>query len=114
MAKRKYKLKDVYDYLLEQYNLEWKLFQIKVWNLNYNDHERGVRAWNFYGKDGTELCVIAIVYMGEKQKHIRLRVTNDELEIYEINPYLHYYKAPEVEWKDFLAERYGKEQGLQK
>jgi len=106
MAKRNYKLQDVYDYLKQEYNLEWRLFQIKARNVDYSDYERGVRAWNFGGKDGTELCVIAIVYQNNKRKTVRLRVTNDELEIYEINPYLHYYKAPKVEWKDFLSSRY--------
>ena len=105
MAKRNYKLQDVYDYLKEYYNLDWKLCQI----ISLND-QHGVRQWNFDGKEGIELCVIAIVYMGEKQKHIRLRVTNDEFEIYEINSHLHYYKSPKVQWKDYLAQRHN--QGL--
>ena len=113
MVKRNYKLKDIYDYLLEYYGLEWRLFQIKDFGVK-DRGERGVRAWDIGGRSGTELGVIAIVYMGEKQKHIRLRVTNDEFEIYEITPYLHYYKQPEIGWKKFLAERHRQEQTLTK
>lgn len=113
MSKRNYKLKDVYDYLLEHYGLEWRLFQIKDFGVK-DKGERGVRAWDIGGRSGTELGAIAIVYTKEKQKTVRLRVTNDELEIYEITPYLHYYKEPQVKWKEFLAERYSQEQTLTK
>ncbi|MBQ3502909.1 MAG: hypothetical protein IJA72_04540 [Clostridia bacterium] len=115
MKKKIYNLQDIYDYLKQEYGLEWRLYQIKGSDVkNKRECEHGVRVWNFGGKDGSELHVIAIVYDGNKRKTVRLRVTNDELEIYEVTPNLHYYKAPEVEWKEFLARRQKQEQCLAK
>ena len=107
--KRNYRLKDVYDYLMKYYNLEWRGYQIKDSSLKHNNNERGLRSWDF-NTTKTYFSVVAIVYEGAKQKTISLTVSNDNLRIYEVNPYLHHYKEPEVHWQDFLIERYSSEQ----
>ena len=107
MAKRNYNLKDVYDYLLEFYNIEWSSYLI-----NDNGVQRGVRNFDFNGKDDERLQVIAIAYCGSRIKTIRLDVDNNSLIVYEINPYLHHYKEPNVEWKKYLAQRYNEQQTL--
>ena len=111
--KRNYKLKDVYDYLMKYYNLEWRGYQIKDSSMKHNNNERGLRSWDF-NTTKTNFSVIAIVYAGPKQKVISLSVNNENLIVYEVNPYLHHYKEPEVHWQDFLARRYAQEQDLNK
>ncbi len=111
MKKRSYRLKDVYDYLVEYYGLEWRGYQIKDYNFNENDPERGLRAWDF-NSTKTSFWVVGIVYDGAKRKTVSLDVSNDNLVIYEITPYLHHYKAPEIEWKDYLVQKYNQGQAL--
>jgi hypothetical protein len=113
MAKRNYKLQDVYDYLIRYYGLEWRGYQIKDSSLKHNNNERGLRSWDF-NTTKTYFSVVAIVYEGAKQKIISLSTSNENLVVYEVNPYLHHYKEPEVSWQDFLAQRYGQEQDLVK
>ena len=107
MTKRNYKLKDIYDYLLGYYNIEWASYTIID-----NGYQRGVRNFDFNGKYDDHLKVIAVAYCGSRIKTISLEVNNDTLVVYEINPYLHHYKAPKVQWQDFLAQRYSQEQTL--
>lgn len=109
MAKRNYKLKDIYDYLLEYYNIEWASYTIID-----NSYQRGIRSFDFNGENKDSLHVIAVAYCGSRIKEVSLEVSNDTLVVYEINPYLHHYKAPKVQWQDFLAQRYSKEQTLTK
>ena len=55
MAKR-YKLQDVYDYILEYYNLDWKEFKI---------HDKGkVRSVRINDYRGDKLNVMAIIMKG--------------------------------------------------
>jgi hypothetical protein len=98
--RRKYELKDIYDYLLRFYNLEWRLYQVKDYDTEYNGGERGMRAWDV--EDNGNIWLIALMYQNNKRKSVSLRISNDSLEIYEINPYLHYFPKPEIEWKEFL------------
>jgi len=109
MAKRNYKLCDIYDYLLRFYNLEWRLYQIKDFDTKHNDDERGIRKCDF---NNEHIWVIAIVYQNNRRKDVSLKVSNDNLEVYEINPLLHHYSAPNMEWKEFLSQRYSQEQWL--
>ena len=109
MTKRNYKLKDIYDYLLGYYNIEWASYTIID-----NGYQRGVRNFDFNGKYDDCLKVIAVAYCGSRIKTISLDVDNESLLVYEITPYLHHYKVPEVKWKDFLAHRYNQEQSLTK
>ena len=112
MEKRNYRLKDIYDYLKQYYNLDWRLYQIKDHQIDHNAQERGIRAWDFDNKNKTTLYVVAIMYGGVRRKSVSLYVSNQRLEIYEITPYTHHYKAPKVEWQDFLSSRYNQEQML--
>ena len=110
MTKRKYRLLDVYDYLLKYYNLEWRLYQIKDFDIDHNAQERGFRAWDFDANNSSRLFVVAIVYQNGSRKTVSLSVTNDMLEIYEITPYMHHYKQPEVSWADYLSSIYSQGQ----
>ena len=110
MVKRNYKLKDVYDYLKEYYNLDWKQFKI-----NDNNQDRGIRMNDFNGNWCTNLSVVAVVYKGSTRILIWLSVTNQDLGILGSSSNLIKGIAqPRVAWQDFLAQRYGQEQGLQK
>lgn len=108
MAKRKYKLKDVYDYLKEYYNLDWKLFQIRD-----EDEERGVRVSDFKGNSKNCLSVVAIVYKGTTRILIWLSVSNQDLGILgSSSPMLKGISQPRVTWQDYLSQRYNQEQEL--
>ena len=96
-----YKMCDVYDYLQQFYNLEWRKYQIKD-----GKTERGITQLDFKDKQKSSFYVIAIMYQGAKQKSVSLSVDNDKLEVYEINPYLHHYDKPAVDWADYLQARY--------
>lgn len=109
MAKRNYKLKDIYDYLLEAYNIEWSNYLVLQ-----DGTARTIRNYDFYGKDNDCLKVLAIAYCGSRIKLINLYVSNNALKVYEVDPNLHYYAKPEIDWKDFLAQRYNQEQSLTK
>ena len=110
MEKRNYKLKDVYDYLKEYYNLDWKLFQIRN-----DDKECGVRMSDFKGNGCTHLSVVAIVYKGSTRILIWLNVSNQELRIMgSSSSLLKGIAQPRVDWQDFLAKRYSQEQDLNK
>lgn len=111
MGIRNYKLKDIYDYLLKYYNLKWLSYKIKDVTAD-KIQERSVRGCDFHGKKQDHLYVIAIMNQGAKHKTVSLSVTNDKLELYEINPYMHYYNKPEIEWKEFLSSQYNQENGL--
>jgi len=110
MAKRKYKLSDVYDYLLRFYNLEWRLYQIKDFDTDYNGNERGIRSWDL---KTDYIWKIALVYQNNKRKDVSLKVSNDKLEVYEVNPYMHHYDKPDREGKEFLDRRYGQEKNTE-
>ncbi|MBQ7880512.1 MAG: hypothetical protein IJ358_01545 [Clostridia bacterium] len=94
---RKYELNNVYDYLLNHYDLEWKGFQIR--------NTKGHRTANEDDFDGDYLYEFAVVYQGKSKKLVTLNVTNDKFIVGG-------YKAPEVSWKDFLDNQ--KEQDLTK
>lgn len=105
MAKRKYKIKDVYDYLLEAYNFEWRKCVVLE-----DGKERGVRSYDFGGYTGKyedKLSVVIIVYSQGKRQPAWLIVTNESLG-------LGAKEKPTIEWKDFLAQRYSQEQDMQK
>lgn len=110
MAKRNYKLKDVYDYLKEYYNLDWKQFQIYD-----NNQERGIRMNDFDGNAKTCLSVVAVVYKGSTRILIWLSVSNQDLSILgSSSPILKGIAQPRVSWQDFLAQRHNQEQDLVK
>ena len=107
MTKRNYKLQDVYDYLQQFYNLEWRRYQIKD-----DKTERSIRLSDFNDINEQSFFVVAIVRQGLKRKTVSLSVDNNRLEVYEINPYLHHYSPPTMDWKKYLELRYANEQGL--
>lgn len=110
MAKRNYKLQDVYDYLKEYYNLDWKQFHI-----NDNNQDRSIRKGDFDGNWCTNLSIVAVVYKGSTRILIWLNVSNQDLSILgSSSPILKEISQPRVTWQDFLAKRYGQEQGLSK
>ena len=110
MTKRNYKLKDVYEYLKEYYNLEWKQFQIYD-----NDKERGIRINDFDGNWCTNLSVVAVVYKGSTRILIWLNVSNQDLRILgSSSNLLKGIAQPRVSWQDFLVQRYSQKQGLNK
>lgn len=59
MVKRLYKLRDIKDYIYEQYGLDWKDFMTRD-----NDLIRGVRSTDF---DEDRLSVIAYMYKDGKK-----------------------------------------------
>ena len=104
MAKRNYRLQDIYDYLLEYYGLDWKMFMVSDFGL-----ERGIRKYDFGGYSGkykSKLSVDAIVYNGSKRQVLSLIVTNEDLSIG------FGYKKPETSWSDYLALKHHEEQTL--
>ena len=107
MTKRNYKLQDVYDYLQQFYNLEWRRYQIKD-----NKTERSIRVNDFSDINEESFFVVAIVCQGLKRKTVSLSVDNNRLEVYEINPNLHHYNSPAMDWKKYLEFRYANEQCL--
>ena len=101
MAKRNYKIKDVCDYLLEYYNLEWRLCLVLD-----DGMERGVRNFDFGGKYGTRLSVVAVVYQGSRRKVLPLSVTNNDLSIgYGFN-------KPQLSWAEYLVLKHHEEKTL--
>ena len=103
---RQYKLKDIYDYLLEAYNIEWRMNLV----LGDDGKERGVRSYDFGGYTGKyadKLSVVALVYNYGKRQPVWLIVTNSSLS-------LGVKEKPTIEWKDFLAQRHNQEQTLTK
>ena len=101
---KNYKMSDIYDYLQQFYNLEWRKYQIKD-----GKTERGIVQSDFSDTKKSSFYVIAIMYQGANQKTVSLSVDNDKLEVYEINPYLHHYDKPTVDWKDYLKLGYSNE-----
>jgi hypothetical protein len=108
---RLYGLQDVYDYLMRFYNLEWRGYQIKDFRNKGDNYERGISSWDFRD-DKADFQAIAILYLGAKQKTVKLDVSNDELSIYEIEPERRHYAKPKITWKQFLDRMYGQEQCL--
>ena len=108
MSKRKYELKDIYDYLKQEYDFEWRAFQIRDWK---TEQERDLKKSDFKRGKEDDLFVVAIVYQGDERKTILLHVDNDVCKVSRINSYPN-HKEPEVKWRDFLAERYNQEQSL--
>ena len=103
MSKISYELKDIYDYLLEQYNIEWLGYKIVD-----NGIERQIEKKDFGGINRqveSNLSVVAVVYNGSKRQTVWLNVSNQDLGL-AIN------HKPKLSWKDFLARRYNQEQSL--
>ncbi|MFQ6724574.1 MAG: hypothetical protein ACLRFE_04520 [Clostridia bacterium] len=96
MEKRNYEMQDIYDYLLQYYDLEWKLFKVK--NIDFDTNKVGV--------DETNFSIVTVVYSNNKRKTVRLSVSNDKFDVYEINPKKHYYGKPAFDWKRFLARQH--------
>ena len=89
MAKR-YKLQDVYDYILEYYNLDWKEFKI---------HDKGkVRSVRINDYRGDKLNVMAIMMKGVVRNVIILQVDNNELTLSGIKP-------SRVSWSEYLNNK---------
>ncbi len=102
MAKRHYELKDIYDYLLEYYNIEWLGYKIVDAGL-----ERHIQNHDFEDQTGSQLRVKAIVYNGSKRQIARIYVSNQSLRV-------SVDRKPLITWKAFLAQRYNQEQTLNK
>jgi hypothetical protein len=94
MTKRNYELQDIYDYLLDYYDLEWKLFKVKDFDFTNSD-----------AVDETSFSIITIVYSGKNRKRVRLTVSNDKFDVYEISPNKHSYTKPAFDWKRYLAKK---------
>ena len=100
MSKRNYELKDIYDYLLEQYNIEWLGYKIID-----NNVERCVEEQDFVTLDdeqGSKLSVVAVVYNGSKLQKAKLEVSNYSLRIV-------VDQKPKISWQLFLNQRYSEE-----
>ncbi len=104
---KNYKMCDIYDYLQQFYNLEWRKYQIKDGKI-----ERSITQSDFSETQKSSFYVIAIMYQGANQKTVSLSVNNESLEVYEINPYLHHYDKPMVGWVEYLQSRYSNENTL--
>lgn len=103
MAKIMYNLKDIYDYLLKYYNIEWVGYMVFD-----NGVERTVQKKDFGGDNGkfeSNLNVIAVVYHGSQRQNLWLNVSNRSFSI-DVNT------KPKISWQDFLVERYSQEQSL--
>ncbi len=107
MTKRKYKLQDVYDYLLENYNLEWAGY-----NVVEDGIERKVRSFDFGANRSDTLMVIARMYSGSRLKTISLDVSNEYLSVGELKPIMKRYQEPPTSWKEFLTQRYNEQLAL--
>ena len=104
MKKRNYKLQDVYDYLLENYNLEWAGY-----NVVEDGMERKVRSFDFGANRSDELMVIARMYSGSRLKTISLDVSNEYLRVGELKPIMKSYQEPATSWKKFLTQRHSEQ-----
>ena len=104
---KNYRMCDIYDYLQQFYNLEWRKYQIKD-----GKTERGFTQIDFKDIQKASFYVIAIMYQGANQKTVSLSVNNDRLEVYEISPNLHRYDKPNVGWAEYLQVRYNNENTL--
>ncbi len=88
---RRYKLQDVYDYILEYYNLEWKDFKI---------HDNGrVRSVRISDYRGDKLKVTAILTKGLSRSIVILQVDNENL-------ILNGVKQSKVKWSDYLNTKH--------
>lgn len=98
MNVRKYKLRDIADYLYETYELVWE---------NYKICEDGV----FRRVRETDFCLgdqLSVITVMRKGLHVRsriLHVSNDSLHVSG-------YPKEVEDWQDFLAHRHNTEQEI--
>ena len=104
---KNYKMCDIYDYLQQFYNLEWRKYQIKDGKC-----ERCITKSDFSDTPKSSFYVIAVMYQGTKKKSVSLSVDDERLEVYEINPCLHHYNKPAVDWLEYLHSRYSNQNTL--
>ncbi|MFQ6724122.1 MAG: hypothetical protein ACLRFE_02145, partial [Clostridia bacterium] len=84
---RRYKLQDVYNYVLEYHSLDWQGFKI---------HDKGkVRSARLNDYRGDKLNVIAIMMKGQVRNTIVISVDNNNLLLSGIKP-------SKVSWKKYL------------
>ena len=100
MARRKYRLQDVKDYIYEEYGLDWKDYMTRD-----NDLIRGVRSTDF---DEDRLSVVGFMYKDGRKVGVRwIQASNTSLSVSG-------FKTEREDWQDFLAKRYSQEQTLNK
>ena len=104
MAKRLYTLQDVYDYLFENYGIEWVGYKVVDEGI-----ERRVRNFDFSPTHTDNLTVIALAYKGSRLKKVSLEVCNEHLRLWEISPNLRHFRQAEIAWQDFLAVRHAQQ-----
>ena len=97
MAKRKYKLQDIYDYLKQEFGLDWKNCRVIG-----DDLIRGVRSTDF---DEDRLSVVGLIYNGRKVGARWIQASNTSLSVSG-------FQTEHEDWQDFLAQRYNQKQTL--
>ena len=102
MTQRQYTLQDIYDYLKEFYNMDWELGKILA-----DEEKEGVLSFKFGGKYGTNLTVLADIYINKKKETIWLEVTNENFKIFKTNPrHKELEYKPPIFWQDFYTTRH--------
>lgn len=102
MKRKNYTLQDIYDYLLEYYGYDWKLFLI----CDY-DTERRVQKTDFSGDYRTNLNVTALLYKGGNRNRVFINVSNQNLKVWNGQPI-----KPLVEWSDYLVLKHKEDKML--
>ena len=97
--KRQYTKEDIYDYLLKNYNLEWKGFQV------YNKcTKRTVRESDCISDN---LTATVLLFNGEARNVVQIKVTNDDFILSGIEP-----NDEDANWIEFLAQRHTTKHGV--
>ena len=106
MEEKKYKLQDVYDFLKEYYNLEWRNFLIIK-----DGYKVSIKMRDF---NQTCLRVPAVLYHGQNKEICWLIVSNKYFQVYGYGYNRNVNKHKNKLWIDFLAKRHNQEQCMDK
>ena len=107
MAERAYKLKDVYDFLKEYYNLEWRNFLIIK-----DGHTIPIKMSDF---NKSCLRVPAVLYHGKTKQICWLTVSNRHFQVYGHGDNdKNNNRRKNKLWLDFIARRHNQEQDVDK
>ncbi|MBQ7798336.1 MAG: hypothetical protein IJ371_04365 [Clostridia bacterium] len=104
MVERGYKLQDVYDFLKEYYNLEWRNFLIIK-----DSHTIPIKMSDF---KKSCLSIPAVLWHGETKEICWMTVSNRYFVVYGYGEN-NRNKSKTKLWIDFIAKRHNQEQGLQ-